>query len=332
MKSRGCYETPGGTLIMAAHRELEALTLDKNMAHYKQKLALDYAEMVYNGLWFTPLRESLDAFFDRSQRNHHRRSHAAPVQGQHPAGQPQIALFAVFAQHRQLHHGRRIRSARRARLHQPDRPADPGARLAQARRPPREQTRMKLWGGRFERRTLRGLRALFRLAAFRPAADRRRYPRLAGLRAGARRRRHPDRGRARRSWSRRFETIRRRGRTPGVFRRRRRTKTSTRWSSASSRSGPARWPIRSTPAAAATIRSRSICACGCARRSTRVAACCCGLMAALLACARRDPDAVIPGYTHMRRAQAVLWPHYLLAYFEMFARDHRAASARPARA
>jgi argininosuccinate synthase len=63
MKSRGCYETPGGTLIMTAHRELEALTLDRNMAHYKQKLALDYAEMVYNGLWFTPLRESLDAFF-----------------------------------------------------------------------------------------------------------------------------------------------------------------------------------------------------------------------------------------------------------------------------
>src|SRR6266481_5026250 len=63
MKSRGCYETPGGTLIMAAHRELEALTLDRNMAHYKQKLALDYAELVYNGLWFTPLRESLDAFF-----------------------------------------------------------------------------------------------------------------------------------------------------------------------------------------------------------------------------------------------------------------------------
>jgi argininosuccinate synthase len=64
MKSRGCYETPGGTLIMAAHRELEALTLDKNTLHYKQRLALDYAEMVYNGLWFTPLREALDAFFE----------------------------------------------------------------------------------------------------------------------------------------------------------------------------------------------------------------------------------------------------------------------------
>ena len=63
MKSRGCYETPGGTLITEAHRELEALTLDRNLMHYKQRLALDYAELVYNGFWFTPLREALDAFF-----------------------------------------------------------------------------------------------------------------------------------------------------------------------------------------------------------------------------------------------------------------------------
>jgi argininosuccinate synthase len=65
MKSRGCYETPGGSLIMFAMRELEALTLDRSTLHYKQKLALDYAEMVYNGLWFTPLREALDAFFTK---------------------------------------------------------------------------------------------------------------------------------------------------------------------------------------------------------------------------------------------------------------------------
>jgi argininosuccinate synthase len=63
MKSRGCYETPGGTILMAAARELESLTLDRYTMHYKQKLALDYAEMVYNGLWFTPLREALDEFF-----------------------------------------------------------------------------------------------------------------------------------------------------------------------------------------------------------------------------------------------------------------------------
>ncbi len=63
MKSRGCYETPGGAILMAAVRELEALTLDRSTLHFKQKLALDYGEMVYNGLWFTPLREALDAFF-----------------------------------------------------------------------------------------------------------------------------------------------------------------------------------------------------------------------------------------------------------------------------
>lgn len=65
MKSRGCYETPGGTILMTAVRELEALTLDRTTLHYKQKVALDYAELVYNGFWFTPLRESLDAFFSK---------------------------------------------------------------------------------------------------------------------------------------------------------------------------------------------------------------------------------------------------------------------------
>jgi len=65
MKSRGCYETPGGTLIMFAVRELEALTLDKSTMHYKQQRALEYAEMVYNGIWFTPLREALDDFFEK---------------------------------------------------------------------------------------------------------------------------------------------------------------------------------------------------------------------------------------------------------------------------
>ena len=64
MKSRGCYETPGGTILMAAARELESLTLDRYTTHYKQQIELDYAEMVYNGLWFTPLREALDAFFE----------------------------------------------------------------------------------------------------------------------------------------------------------------------------------------------------------------------------------------------------------------------------
>jgi argininosuccinate synthase len=68
MKSRGAYETPGGTLLYAAHAELEALTLDRATAAYKQHVALDYGQMVYNGLWFTPLREALDAFIDSTQQ------------------------------------------------------------------------------------------------------------------------------------------------------------------------------------------------------------------------------------------------------------------------
>ena len=69
MKSRGAYETPGGTLIIQAHRELEALCLDRDTAHYKQHVALEYGELVYNGFWYTPLREALDAFVDRTQQN-----------------------------------------------------------------------------------------------------------------------------------------------------------------------------------------------------------------------------------------------------------------------
>jgi argininosuccinate synthase len=68
IKSRGCYETPGGTLLLAAYRELEALCLDRDLAHYKQQLALKYAELVYYGQWFTPLRESIDAFVETSRR------------------------------------------------------------------------------------------------------------------------------------------------------------------------------------------------------------------------------------------------------------------------
>jgi argininosuccinate synthase len=67
IKSRGAYETPGGTLLIAAHRELESLCLDRETTHYQQLLGLRYAEMVYYGMWFTPLRESLDAFFAKSQ-------------------------------------------------------------------------------------------------------------------------------------------------------------------------------------------------------------------------------------------------------------------------
>ena len=69
MKSRGAYETPGGTILMTAHKALESLTLDRETMHYKQQVALKYAEMVYYGQWFSPLREALDAFIDVTQKN-----------------------------------------------------------------------------------------------------------------------------------------------------------------------------------------------------------------------------------------------------------------------
>jgi argininosuccinate synthase len=68
IKSRGCYETPGGTLLIAAHRELEALCLERDVAHFKEHIGLKYAELVYFGLWFTPLREALDAFVESTQK------------------------------------------------------------------------------------------------------------------------------------------------------------------------------------------------------------------------------------------------------------------------
>jgi argininosuccinate synthase len=69
MKSRGVYETPGGTILRIAHQELESMTLDRDTLHYKDVMAQRYAELVYNGLWFAPLRQAMDAFFKVTQEN-----------------------------------------------------------------------------------------------------------------------------------------------------------------------------------------------------------------------------------------------------------------------
>ncbi len=69
MKCRGVYETPGGTILYEAHKYLETMTLDKMTAHKKAELAITYADLVYNGQWFTPLREALAAFVDKTQEH-----------------------------------------------------------------------------------------------------------------------------------------------------------------------------------------------------------------------------------------------------------------------
>lgn len=68
IKSRGIYETPGGTILYFAHREMEHLCLDKDTLHYKEQVALKYGELIYNGLWFTPLREAIGTFIDNTQK------------------------------------------------------------------------------------------------------------------------------------------------------------------------------------------------------------------------------------------------------------------------
>ncbi|MDR5587378.1 MULTISPECIES: argininosuccinate synthase [Clostridium] len=67
MKSRGVYETPGGTILYKAHKDLEELCLDKETSHYKEQISLKFADLVYNGLWFTPLREALSEFVKKTQ-------------------------------------------------------------------------------------------------------------------------------------------------------------------------------------------------------------------------------------------------------------------------
>ena len=67
MKARGVYETPGGTILYAAHNKLEEICLDKDTLHYKKNLANTFADLVYDGKWYTPLREAMSAFVDSTQ-------------------------------------------------------------------------------------------------------------------------------------------------------------------------------------------------------------------------------------------------------------------------
>ena len=68
IKSRGVYETPGGTILMIAHKDIESITLERETAHYKESAAIKYAELIYYGQWFSPLKASLDKFIDETQR------------------------------------------------------------------------------------------------------------------------------------------------------------------------------------------------------------------------------------------------------------------------
>ena len=152
IKSRGAYETPGGTLLVIAHRELESLCLDRETAHYPQILSLRYAEMVYYGMWFTALRESLDAFFTTVAKARDGFGGLAALQGQCQRTRRQIAIFAIPHRSGELHHDA-LQPQGCRRIHQSFRAADHCP--AKLESPPRLDTalanRKNMWGGLFER-------------------------------------------------------------------------------------------------------------------------------------------------------------------------------------
>ena len=112
MKSRGVYETPGGTILFNARRAVESLTLDKGAQHLKDELMPRYAELVYNGFWFAPEREMLQAAIDESQKVVTGTVPHQALQGQRHGGRPQVAEQPLFGSHRRP--SRKTRSTTRS--------------------------------------------------------------------------------------------------------------------------------------------------------------------------------------------------------------------------
>jgi argininosuccinate synthase len=114
MKVRGVYETPGGTVLLAAHRDLEAITLERECAHYKLQIGQRYAELIYYGQWFSPLRQAFDAFVASSQRTvsgtvrlHLFKGSVMPVgrKSPHSLYDPDLATFGEDEVYDQRHAG-----------------------------------------------------------------------------------------------------------------------------------------------------------------------------------------------------------------------------------
>ena len=103
MKSRGCYETPGGTIMLKAHRAIESITLDREVAHLKDDLMPRYASMIYNGYWWSPERRALQTLIDHTQLYRQRLGARQAVQGQCDRRRPRLEdRLAVRPDHRHL--------------------------------------------------------------------------------------------------------------------------------------------------------------------------------------------------------------------------------------
>ena len=135
MKSRGVYETPGGTILHAAHRGIESITLDRGAAHLKDEIMPRYAELIYNGFWFSPEREMLQALIDKSQEHVDGTVRLKLYKGNVHRRRPQVAEEPLQPRARHLRGRPGLRPARRRRLHQAQRaapaPAEARPRLRQ---------------------------------------------------------------------------------------------------------------------------------------------------------------------------------------------------------
>ncbi len=123
MKCRGVYETPGGAILYKAHSVLETLCLDKMTMHEKQKLAVTFGELVYNGQWFTPLREALSAFVTKTQEHVTGKVQAQALQGQHHQRRCLEPVLPVLRGDRHLRR-ERLQPGGRRRVHPALRSAD----------------------------------------------------------------------------------------------------------------------------------------------------------------------------------------------------------------
>ena len=117
IKSREIYEAPAATILHFAHTELERLTLDKSVFHMKNQLAAEYANLVYNGLWFSPLREALDAFVNETQKTVTGTGAAEALQGERGHRRTEVRPFPVQREAGDLHRRRHVRPQSLGRIH-----------------------------------------------------------------------------------------------------------------------------------------------------------------------------------------------------------------------
>ena len=118
IKSREIYEAPAGLVLHMAHRELEGLVIPKDLQRLKQRLSQEYADIVYNGLWFSPTRSAIDAFMQNIQPRVTGTIRLKLYKGDCRDRRPEVAVRALRSRPRDVRRGRHVRSLGRGRLHQ----------------------------------------------------------------------------------------------------------------------------------------------------------------------------------------------------------------------